>query len=133
MYAMLRSHPDICFSINKLSQFGSNPNKEHLAAAVRVLQYLKKMQNLQLVYNRYGGSELCGWSNLDWASDPDTHRSTTGYVFQINGGSIAWATQKQRTIALSSTELEYMAVSESASTLFGRYSCSATSKSKLTS
>jgi hypothetical protein len=114
MYAMLGSHPDICFSVNKLSQFGSNPNEEHLAATVCILQYLKKTRNLRLVYDGYGGSELYGWSNLDWASDPDTHHSTTGYVFQINGGSIAWATQKQRTIALSSTESEYMAILESA-------------------
>jgi hypothetical protein len=114
MYTMLRSRPNICFSINKLSQFGSNPDEEHLTAAVHILQYLKKMRNLQLVYDRYGGSEFCGWSNSDWASDPDTRRSTTGYVFQINGGSIAWATQKQHTIVLSSMESEYMAISESA-------------------
>ena len=41
MYAMLGSRPDICFAVNRLSQFGSNPDEEHLAAAIRVLQYLE--------------------------------------------------------------------------------------------
>jgi hypothetical protein len=114
MYVMLESHPDICFAVNKLSQFSSNPNKEHLAAAVCVLQYLKKMQNLRLIYDRYGRSELLRFSNSDWASDPDLYCSTTGYMFQINGRSIAWATQKWCTITVSSTESEYMVVLESA-------------------
>ena len=114
MYAMLGSRPDICFAVNKLSQFGSNPDEEHLAAAIRVLQYLKSTQDMRLLYDGNNGSELIGYSDADWASDPDTRRSTTGYVFQINGGTIAWATQKQRTIALSSTEAEYMALSETA-------------------
>jgi len=114
MYAMLGSRPDICFAVNKLSQFGSNPDEEHFAAAIRVLQYLKATRDLRLIYDGNNGSELYGYSDADWASDPDTRRSTTGYVFQINSGSISWATQKQRTIALSSTESEYMALSECA-------------------
>ena len=118
MYAMLGSRPDICFAINRLSQFGSNPNEEHLASAIRVLQYLKATQNMRLVYDGNNESELIGYSDADWASDPDTRRSTTGYVFQINGGTIAWATQKQRTIALSSMEAEYMALTETAKHAF---------------
>lgn len=112
MYAMLGSRPDICFTVNKLSQFGSNPNEEHMAAAIRVLQYLKATRHFRLMYSGSGDSELIGYSDSDWASDPDTRRSTTGYTFQINGGTIAWATQKQRTVALSSTEAEYMALTD---------------------
>jgi hypothetical protein len=76
------------------------------------LQYLKATHRLRLVYNGYRGTEFCGFSDSDWASDPNSRCSTTGYIFQINGGTIAWATQKQRTIALSSTEAEYMALAE---------------------
>jgi hypothetical protein len=113
MYAMLGSRPDICFAVNKLAQYGSNPDEEHLAAAQRVFQYLKATRDYRLTYNGNTGSELVGWCDADWASDPDTRRSTTGYVFQVGSGSIAWATRKQRTVALSSTESEYMALAES--------------------
>ena len=113
MYAMLGSRPDICFAVNKLAQYGSNPDEEHLAAAQRIFQYLKATRDYRLTYNGNTGSELIGWCDADWASDPDTRRSTTGYVFQIGSGSVAWATRKQRTVALSSTESEYMALTES--------------------
>ena len=48
----------------------------------------------------------------DWAGDRDDRWSTTGYTFILSEGTIAWATQKQRTVALSSTEAEYMALTE---------------------
>src|SRR5215472_2286271 len=112
MYAMLGSRPDISFAVNKLSQFGSNPDEEHLSAAIQVFRYLKGTQDLRLIYDGRKGTELIGFSDSDWASDPDTRRSTTGYVFQIEGGIIAWASTKQRTVALSSVEAEYMAITE---------------------
>jgi hypothetical protein len=92
MYAMLGSRPDISFAVNKLAQYGSNPDKEHLIAAQHVFQYLKATWDYKLTYNGNAGSELIGWCDADWASDPDTRQSTTGYVFQVGSGSIAWAT-----------------------------------------
>jgi hypothetical protein len=66
---------------------------------------------------RFSGSDsnngkLLGYSDADWASDIETRRSTSGYVFMLNGGCISWRSKKQRTVALSSTEAEYMALSE---------------------
>ena len=48
----------------------------------------------------------------DWAADTDGCHSTTGYTLILSGGAIAWATQKQHTVMLSSTEAEYMAITE---------------------
>ncbi len=53
--------------------------------------------------------ELCGFCDSDWGGDVDTRRSTTGYVFLLGGAPVSWASKKQSTIALSSTEVEYMA------------------------
>ena len=113
MYAMLGSRPDICYSVNKLAQYGSNPNEEHLAATQQVFQYLKATRDLRLTYNGNTGSELIRWCDADWASDPDTQCLTTGYIFQVGNGSVAWATRKQHTVALSSTESKYMVLTES--------------------
>lgn len=112
MYAMLGTRPDICFAVNRLSQFGSNPTHDHLLAAQHVLQYLSNTRHHKLTYGRNDSTELIAYSDSDWAGDRDDRRSTTGYTFILSGSSIAWATQKQRTIALSSTEAEYMALTE---------------------
>ncbi|HEV7735995.1 MAG TPA: reverse transcriptase domain-containing protein, partial [Chlamydiales bacterium] len=112
MYAMLGSRPDICFAITKLSQFGSNPTEEHLHAAQRALRYLNATVDFKLVYGTVNSTDIEGYSDSDWASDVNNRISTTGYVYALNGGAIAWASRKQRTVALSSTEAEYMALTE---------------------
>ena len=55
---------------------------------------------------------MCGYSDADWAGDIESRRSTSGYAFMMSGGCISWRSKKQRTVALSSTEAEYMALSE---------------------
>jgi hypothetical protein len=112
MYAMLGTRPDTCFAVNRLSQYGLNPTQTHLLAAQHVLRYLKTTYNYKLIFGKNDSTELIGYSDSDWAGDKDTYRSTTGYIFILSGGSIAWATQKQQTVALSSTEAEYMALTE---------------------
>jgi hypothetical protein len=53
---------------------------------------------------------LVGFTDSDWAIDPDDRKSTTGYVFILGSGPITWAYKKQHAIALSSIEVEYRAV-----------------------
>ena len=65
-----------------------------------------------LTYGKNDSTELVSYSDSGWAANTDDRRSTKGYVFILSGGSIAWATQKQRTVALSSTGVEYMALTE---------------------
>ena len=48
-------------------------------------------------------------SDADWAGDINTRRSTI-YVVMLNNGAIAWRNKRQVTVALSTTEVEYMAL-----------------------
>ena len=62
---------------------------------------------------KYSGESngLVGYSDLDFANDIGTRKSTTRYLFMMIGGSITWSSQKQKTIVLSTTETEYVAAS----------------------
>ena len=61
-------------------------------------------------YTRIDG-KLKGYSDADWAGDHADRRSTSGYVFQLANGAITWASRKQNSVALSTCEAEYMALS----------------------
>lgn len=74
------------------------------------MRYLSGTRDYKILY-RYGGGDLVGYSDSDWASDVDKRRSCTGYVFMMSDGAVAWASRRQPTVALSSTEAEYMALS----------------------
>lgn len=58
------------------------------------------------------GLTINAYCDADWGSDPEDARSTTGYIIQLNGCTISWCSKKQKTIALSSAEAEYMALVE---------------------
>ena len=116
MFAACVTRPDIMCAVGKLAQFTSNPSSKHLLAAKRVLRYLQGTRNRGIIY-RPPPMRLTGYSDADWAGDIDSRRSTTGYVVMLNGGAIAWRSHRQPTVALSTMEAEYMALTEAAKEL----------------
>lgn len=113
MYLAVLTRPDIAYSISLLSQFNNCYNELHWKCVKRVLRYLKGTKSLSLRYCQEG-SLLHGFADADWASDKCDRRSYTGFVFMLSGGAVTWASSKQVTVALSSTEAEYMALAEAA-------------------
>jgi hypothetical protein len=109
MYAATTTRLDISFQATHLAQFMSNPGMMHWSAVKRVLRYLKHTATFGLTYHGNTSTTLHGWTDSDWASDPDSRRSITGYSFLLGGAAISWQSQKQQTVALSSTEAEFIA------------------------
>jgi transposase InsO family protein len=110
VYAMISTRADISYPVGVVSQYMANPGPQHWIAVKRILRYLQGTSNHVL---QYGGSPLSlqviGYCDADYAGDIDTRRSTTGYTFLLAGGAISWNSKKQPTVALSTTEAEYMA------------------------
>ena len=78
------------------------------------MRYLKSTNNYALVFDGAIDGGLIAFSDSDWVSDPNNQRSTTGMFLKLAGGIILWQSHAQKTIALSSTEAEYIVISNTA-------------------
>ena len=111
---MLGTRPDIAFAVTHLSRHSTNPLQDHLSKALYICCYLIGMSTYSLVYNGGSGAGLTACTDLDWGSDPTSHLSQTGFYLKLADGLISWTSRAQKTIAYSSTEAEYMALSDCA-------------------
>ena len=76
--------------------------------------YIQKTMDVGLLFERDDtlGQGVIGYVDSNYAGDFDKRRSITGYVFTFVRGSISWKFTLQSTVALLTTESEYMSIAE---------------------
>ncbi len=111
MYLAVSTRPDISYAVGSLARFNSKPTEKHWTALKRVLRYLKGTVNLGILYSKAKSDSCIGYTDSDYAGDTGDRKSISGYVFVFCGGAISWKSQKQRCVALSTAEAEYIAMS----------------------
>lgn len=111
MFLAVSTRPDISYAVSMLSRFNNNPHFVHFSAAKHILRYLKGTVDYGIIFKK-SNQPLVGYSDADWANDLNDRRSYTGFVFLLANGPVAWEARKQPTVALSSTEAEYMALAQ---------------------
>jgi hypothetical protein len=111
---LVNSRPDLAYAVGYVSRFMEKPTTERLAAVKRVLRYVAGTLHFGCHYQRGKDVGLVGYSDSDMAGDIDTRKSTTGVGFFLGGSIITWQSQKQRVVALSSCEAEYIAAATAA-------------------
>lgn len=119
LYLASCTRPDLAYSVGVCARFGSNPGMVHWQALKHTLRYLAGTRKLGLVYNHQpaeGVPQNCmhGYVDGDWGGDPDTRRSTSGYIYMSYGGPVSWSSKRQSSVSLSSCESEYYAAAEAA-------------------
>ena len=112
MFAACVSRPDIAYAVNMVSKYLSNYTNEHWLAAKRILRYIRDTMDYGILYDGLNTQQLIGYSDSDFAGDVDSRRSTSGYLYVLAGGPVTWTSQRQRIVALSTTEAEYIAASQ---------------------
>jgi hypothetical protein len=110
------TRPDISLAVGKLARFVENPGRAHWKAAKRVLRYLKHTKEFGVQFgwnNEEDMRHLFGYVDASYAdTDNGKRKSTTGFVFMFGGGAVSWTSYRQRAVARSSTEAEYMALAD---------------------
>jgi reverse transcriptase-like protein/LTR polyprotein gag-polypeptide-like protein/gag-pre-integrase-like protein/Pol polyprotein len=103
---------DIAHQVGMLSRFMDSPTEEHLKAALHTWAYVVRTDDFGLTYVKGANPVIKAYSDSDWGGCLDTSRSTAGWVLTMSGSPISWSSKRQSVVALSSTEAEYMATSE---------------------
>ncbi|PKU66380.1 Retrovirus-related Pol polyprotein from transposon TNT 1-94 [Dendrobium catenatum] len=103
------TRPDIAYSVNILSQHMHNPLPQHIFLLKRLLRYIQGTLHFGIPITK-SNLLLTSFSDADWAGDPISRKSTSGYCSFLGNTLISWTVKKQTTVARSSTESEYRAL-----------------------
>ena len=114
MWGQLATRPDLSFSVSLLARFQDNPGIEHWKALMHVIGYIKNTLDYGITYSRDFDLTPHAFVDADYGGCKDTRRSTSGYVFMMAGGPVTWSSKRQATVALSTVEAEYVAMSRCA-------------------
>jgi hypothetical protein len=115
--------PDLSFVVGVVARYMKTPHESHWKEAKRILFYVCVTVQFRIHYSSGGTPLLVGFTDSDWAGDPDNWKSTASYVFILGSGPVTWVCKKQQAIALSSAKAEYqVAVNASQEALWLRQS-----------
>ncbi|CAN6622303.1 hypothetical protein TRVA0_009S00122 [Trichomonascus vanleenenianus] len=112
LYLSNTTRCDITQAVSKLSRYMAEPKFKHFVAAKRVLRYLKNTTNFGIRYSKQDTWSLDVFCDADWGNDPIDRKSISGYFSSLSGGALSWSSKKQHTVATSTTEAEFLALSE---------------------
>ncbi|KAI1000320.1 hypothetical protein K3495_g7878 [Podosphaera aphanis] len=121
IYLSNNTRPDISYAVGQLARFMSKPRLSFLNHSKHLLRYLQRTMNFGITYSprnddprtRYKLNSFDIYTDATWGTE-DYRKSFQGYSVVYNGGVISWASQLQKSTALSSMEAEIIAANEGA-------------------
>ncbi|GKB54801.1 putative ribonuclease H-like domain-containing protein [Tanacetum coccineum] len=87
------------------------PIEKHLHAVKRIFRYLRGTVNRGLWYPKDSSIALTAFADADHVGGQDTHCSTSGSMQFLGDRLVSWSSKRQKSVAISSTEAEYIALS----------------------
>lgn len=116
MYLSNLTRPDIAFAVNFLARSQSNPQSLHWHLLKRIFLYLNGTRSIGLKYLPNSTAKksfmLDAYVDSDFAGDPRTRKSTTGFLIRYYNNVVSWGSKLQSVCAESSGEAEFVAICE---------------------
>jgi len=117
LYLVKYSRPDISNAVRELSKASDGADSTHMKCLLRTIKYVLDTKDLALKYEleekfTSGTWAIKAYCDSDFAGDKDTRISVTGFCIYLLGCLVAWKSKGQKHVTLSSTEAEYVAVSD---------------------
>ncbi|CAL2255962.1 unnamed protein product [Prunus armeniaca] len=110
------TRPDLAYSVNSVCQYMNQPTDLHWHLVKRILRYVQGTLEYGLSFTACD-MHLSAHSDVDWAGDINTRRSTTGFVIFLGCNPISWQSKKQGSVSRSSIEAEYKALANTTADL----------------
>ena len=113
---LVHTRPDIAFAVGYVSRFMEDPREDQWAIVKRLLRYIKGMVDQGMVFPKTSRSklQLIVFSDADMARGIDGWRSTSSVLVFLGSAPISWLSLKQKVVALSTCEAEYIAAATAA-------------------
>ena len=107
-----RSRPDISLAVNIMSQFNNGYSFQHWKYVVDIMNYVFLTKDYMINISDVKNFDLIAYSDADWGSSHTNRHSSSGYLIYFGGIPISWKSSKQKCIALSSMESEFISLTE---------------------
>ncbi|GJU84797.1 hypothetical protein Tco_1292343 [Tanacetum coccineum] len=105
------SRPDLTFDVCMCGRYQAKPTEKHLHDVKRIFKYLRGTVNWGLWYPKDSFIVLSAYADADHAGFQDTRRSTFGCMQLFGDRLVSWSSKRKKSAAISSTEVEYIAMS----------------------
>ncbi|GJR74899.1 retrovirus-related pol polyprotein from transposon TNT 1-94 [Tanacetum coccineum] len=105
------SRLDLTFGVCMCARYQAKPTEKHLHAVKRIFKYLRGTINRGLWYPKDSSIALTAYADADHAGCQDTRRSTSGCMQLLGDRLVSWSSKRQKSVAISSTKAEYIAMS----------------------
>ncbi len=111
MYTAIHIQSDIIFTLDQLSQYLSNSAEHHEHTLKRLLQYIRSIINLNIMYSFSESQAMLEYSDFNYALNKQNQKSILECIYMLEDESVLWISQKQKFVIILITEAEYMVMS----------------------
>ena len=125
LYLATNTRPDIAYVVSQVARFSHSPKQSHATAVKMIIRYLSGTKTKGTIFKKpsaltldcYADADFAGLYGIESSENPVSVKSRTGYIVSVSSCFITCKSQLQSTIALSTSEAEYGALSQSMRTL----------------